>query len=103
MRSSALGRDFSRTSHERLRLTAMEGSEDECHAAEGEFLGIGTVCLGDANGNGIDDACEGHVIPAVSELGLAVMALFLLSAGTIVIGRSRRTPSRREPRPGGTL
>ncbi|MEW5795739.1 MAG: hypothetical protein AB1772_05200 [Candidatus Zixiibacteriota bacterium] len=27
--------------------------------AGGTYLGDGTVCLGDANGNGVDDACEG--------------------------------------------
>ncbi|MCH9021810.1 MAG: hypothetical protein IID32_03495, partial [Planctomycetes bacterium] len=30
----------------------------QCHAANGISAGPGTVCLGDGDGNGVDDACE---------------------------------------------
>ncbi len=33
-------------------------TEADCIAAAGIYKGDGTVCLGDNNGNGIDDACE---------------------------------------------
>lgn len=33
-------------------------SEQECFAAGGSPLGSGTTCLGDSDGNGIDDACQ---------------------------------------------
>jgi hypothetical protein len=33
-------------------------SVEECMAADGSPLGTGTVCLGDSDGNGIDDACQ---------------------------------------------
>ncbi|MGB2986512.1 MAG: hypothetical protein WBE26_11590, partial [Phycisphaerae bacterium] len=59
----------------------------------GEPQGPGTVCLGDSNHNGEDDACE-HPIPTVSEWGLVVIALLLLTGGKIYFGRRRfaRTP-----------
>ena len=31
---------------------------EECMAADGSPLGVGTVCKGDSDGNGIDDACQ---------------------------------------------
>ena len=54
---------------------------------QGFFGGAGSDCQGDANGNGLDDACR--VIPAVSEWGLAAMTLLVLTAGTIVLLRRR--------------
>jgi len=33
-------------------------SEEECMAADGTPLGVGTTCQGDLDGNGIDDACQ---------------------------------------------
>ena len=53
-------------------------------------LGPDGSCLGDANGNGLDDACEPPSIPAVSEWGLVVMTLLVMTAGTIMLGRVRR-------------
>ncbi len=34
---------------------------EECIAGDGIYAGDGTICLGDINENGIDDACEGPV------------------------------------------
>lgn len=33
-------------------------SVEECMAADGSPLGVGTTCQGDSDGNGIDDACQ---------------------------------------------
>jgi len=61
-----------------------------CCAANGGRAGIwGSACQGDNNGNGIDDACE-EIIPAVSNLGMALLAVLVLIAGVIVIRRTRR-------------
>lgn len=38
--------------------TCADLTEPDCNTQGGIFLGIGSVCLGDGNGNGIDDACE---------------------------------------------
>ena len=58
----------------------------ECSAIpSADFHGFGTACLGDSNGNGIDDVCEVQ-IPAVSEWGLMVMTLLLLSGIKIKFG-----------------
>ncbi|MCP4590971.1 MAG: IPTL-CTERM sorting domain-containing protein [bacterium] len=67
-------------------------TEEYCEelGAVWSYGGDGTVCLGDANENGFDDACEPE-IPTVSEWGLIVMTLLLLTAGTIVVGRRRRS------------
>ena len=60
----------------------------------GAFLGVGTVCLGDTDGSGIDDACESPVpVPAVSEWAVAVTALLVLTLGTLAI-RGRRLALR---------
>jgi len=34
----------------------------ECQTADGEYKGDGTVCLGDNDGNGYDDACEDKIL-----------------------------------------
>ena len=52
----------------------------------GSFRGAGSVCLGDADGNGIDDLCE-RLIPTVSEWGLLILALLLLTLGKVCFGR----------------
>lgn len=54
----------------------------------GVYLGDGSVCFGDFDGDGRDDACR--AIPTVSEWGLIVMTVLVLTAGTIVFGRRRR-------------
>ncbi|MCK4342807.1 MAG: choice-of-anchor L domain-containing protein [Phycisphaerae bacterium] len=66
-----------------------EMTEADCEATGGEFLGDGTMCLGDSNENGIDDACEAHV-PTVTEWGLIVLTVLLLAAGTIIFSRRQR-------------
>ncbi len=38
--------------------SCQEGTEDQCITAGGEWLGAESLCLGDNNGNDIDDACE---------------------------------------------
>ena len=50
------------------------------------------ICAGsspDSNGNGIPDECEG-LIPTVSNWGLTVMTLLVLTAGTLVYARRLR-------------
>jgi hypothetical protein len=56
-----------------------------CELARGKTV---AMCLGDNNENGIDDACE---VPTVSEWGLIIMTLLLLTAGTIVSNRRRQS------------
>ena len=49
------------------------------------------MCLGDNNGDGIDDACPNPAaIPTVSQWGLIIMTLLLLTAATIMFGRQQR-------------
>lgn len=44
----------------------------------------------DLNADGVPDECVG-VIPTVSEWGLIVMTVLLMTAGTVVLGRQRRS------------
>ncbi len=60
----------------------------DCEAAGGRFQGVGAVCLGDGDGDGIDDACEVK-FPTVSAWGLVVITLLLLSGLTIKFGWRR--------------
>lgn len=60
----------------------------DCFAVGGIYRGDGAPCLGDGNTNGVDDACE-DAIPTVSEWGLIIMTLLLLTAGTLVFRRQR--------------
>jgi hypothetical protein len=68
-----------------------EITEEDCIAAGYEWVGAGTECLGDSNENGIDDACEIQEIPTLSEWGMIIMGLLLLTVGTIGIVRRRMT------------
>ena len=62
-------------------------SPAECDALEdAEYKGDDTICEGDHNGNDIDDACE-QPIPTVSQWGMAVMTLLLLTMATLTIRR----------------
>ncbi|MCH8146833.1 MAG: IPTL-CTERM sorting domain-containing protein [Planctomycetes bacterium] len=99
-----------------------------CAAVGGSFNGEGSICLGDSDGDGIDDQCENCIgvddaifgtfvcsetglvcetdadcapgetckkaclgkIPTVSEWGLIVLSLLLLTAGKIYFGYHRR-------------
>ena len=56
-------------------------TEADCESSEGTYQGDGTVC--DVG------TCKAH-IPTVSEWGLIVMTLLLLTAATVVFGRQRR-------------
>lgn len=67
-----------------------------CCAANGDTpKGAGSVCLGDANGNGIDDACEEYpgAIPTVSAWGLLVLTLLLLVAAKVYFNRRAAAPA----------
>ncbi|MCH8243393.1 MAG: IPTL-CTERM sorting domain-containing protein [Planctomycetes bacterium] len=52
------------------------------------FRGAGTSCLGDNDDSGKDDACD-DPIPAVSDWGVLVLTLLLLTAGTVLFRRPR--------------
>ncbi len=67
-----------------------EMTEEDCIAAGHEWLGAGTACLGDNNGNEIDDACEILEIPTLSEWGMVIMGLLLLAIGTVAVVRRRK-------------
>ncbi|MCP4593025.1 MAG: IPTL-CTERM sorting domain-containing protein [bacterium] len=56
--------------------------QELCEAAGGEFVGDAAPC-------DLEEYCEPS-IPTVSEWGLILMTLLLLTAGTVVIGRRRR-------------
>ncbi|HUU85076.1 MAG TPA: IPTL-CTERM sorting domain-containing protein [Phycisphaerae bacterium] len=60
-----------------------------CDELEGWSPGNGLPCLGDANGNDIDDACDQPPIPTVSEWGLIVLGLLVVTAGVVIMRRRR--------------
>ncbi len=64
---------------------------EECSsipAYGGLFQGVGSVCLGDADGDGLDDLCDtGDTIPTVSEWGLVILTLLLLTCAKIYFGK----------------
>jgi hypothetical protein len=65
-------------------------SSSACAADGGAFVGAGTSCLGDGNGDGTDDACATMSnVPAMSQWGLAVLALILLTTQKICFRRPR--------------
>lgn len=49
---------------------------------QGTYHGDGTICS--------ESICQGHAIPTVSEWGLMVLVLLVLTAGTMVFSRLRR-------------
>jgi hypothetical protein len=54
----------------------------------GVFQGVGSVCMGDADDNGLDDLCDtGGTIPTVSEWGLVILTLLLLTGAKIYFSR----------------
>ena len=64
-------------------------TEDACAMIAGSsFRGAGTSCLGDNDDSGKDDACD-DPIPAVSDWGVLVLTLLLLTAGTVLFRRPR--------------
>ena len=60
-----------------------------CEAEGGDPQGAGSVCLGDTDGDGTDDLCQAIPIPTVSQWGLAIIALALLTGIAIKFGRHR--------------
>ena len=64
-------------------------TEEQCADLDGRYQGDETTCADD-DGDGVPDECEDLSIPAVSEWGLVVMALLMLTAGTVVFARRRR-------------
>lgn len=106
--------------------SCVETNVECCALAGGAPLGPGSVCLGDTDADGINDACDPQKcgndtredpeqcdgtddakcpgsclsdctcapdskIPAVSDWGLGVLLLMVLTAGTVVLGRRRYT------------
>ena len=66
-------------------------TEEACAGFSGAvFRGAGTACLGDNNNSGEDDACDDlFLIPAVSDWGVLVLTLLLLTGGTLLLRRAR--------------
>lgn len=64
-------------------------TQEECECVNGIWHGAGSFCLGDGNGNGIDDLCE-QGIPAASDSWLAVLGVVILAAGAVVFRRKPR-------------
>ncbi len=73
-----------------------------CQGQDGTFLGSGSVCLGDSDGDGYDDQCDEcpgvnddlfpecqEAIPTVSWWGLLVLALLLMVVGKLRFGVGR--------------
>ncbi len=60
-----------------------------CASGGGTFQGLGTVCMGDLNGDGRDNACPITVVelPTVSEWGLVIMTMLLLIGAKLYFGR----------------
>ena len=67
-----------------------------CVGLGGTLRGAGSACEGDADGDGVDDACEppAAVIPTVPQWGLIVMTVLGLALGTILFGRRRSGRAR---------
>jgi hypothetical protein len=63
-------------------------SSATCLDLEGEFRGAGSACLGDINGNEVDDICEGETpVPTVSQWGLVILGLLVLVGGKVFFRR----------------
>ncbi|MCH9003188.1 MAG: PQQ-dependent sugar dehydrogenase [Planctomycetes bacterium] len=65
-----------------------------CSARAGSFGGAGSICEGDADGDGIDDACDNAIVPAVSTWGMIALILTLCTAMAIKFSVPRRRPTR---------
>lgn len=65
------------------------GTLGACDTAGGTFQGLGSVCAGDANGDGRDDVCPIDVtdLPTVSEWGLVIMTMLFLIVAKLSFGR----------------
>jgi hypothetical protein len=64
----------------------------DCEASGGRFVGVGSVCFGDGDGNGVDDVCEER-IPTVGGWGMMVLCLFLAAGLASRFGRRGAIPS----------
>jgi hypothetical protein len=65
-------------------------ADESCCTANGDTpQGAGTACLGDGDGDGVDDACEGEQepIPTVGAWGLVILALMLLVGAKVYFNR----------------
>lgn len=63
--------------------------EANCLSMGGTYLGDGSVCLGDANGNGADDACEAVPVPAFRTWVTVFLGILVLLSGAVLIRRIR--------------
>jgi len=62
----------------------------QCNGLSGNPLGAGVLCLGDADGNGVDDICPIPAqVPSVSEWGLVIMTLLGLIGGSLIFSGRR--------------
>jgi len=62
----------------------------QCVALDGNSIGIGDLCLGDANGDGRDDICPARAgVPSVSGWGLIAMTLLGLIGGSLIFDGRR--------------
>lgn len=76
--------------------SCMVTTQSSCEASGGTLQGDGTWCIGDNNGNGINDTCEGRgaePIPTVSAWGLVLMTLLLLVGAKICLARWHKAVS----------
>ena len=71
--------------------TCVESDPVNCADLGGSFI-AGAECLGDVNDDGIDDACQGLSIPAVSSWGVLMTTLLGLVAGTVMFRGRWATP-----------
>ncbi|UCG33974.1 MAG: hypothetical protein JSU68_04920 [Phycisphaerales bacterium] len=68
----------------------VEVAAETCAAYEGTTKGRGTSCLGDYDGDGVDEMCEvKSAVPALTGPGAAVLALLLVIAAVVVLRRWR--------------
>lgn len=63
-------------------------TEINCLSMGGTYLGDGTACLGDGNGDGTDDACVTPV-PAFNKTITVLVGLLVLVSGAFLIRRMR--------------
>jgi hypothetical protein len=68
----------------------LETTELNCQSIGGTYQGDGSVCLGDGNGNGTDDACEVVPVPAFELRSTVLLGILVLIIGGLFIARMRR-------------
>ncbi len=71
---------------------ADEMLQETCTSQGGTFAGASTQCQGDSDGDGVDDLCgPGPSIPTVSQWGIVIMVLLILTVGKISFSRRHST------------